>query len=209
MSPGVITRTTEALINGGPVITEVNRESWLNELASMIHPMFKGWGMKPYRLTCGWPCRGGLGRRRRVVGECHALESSKAGIHEIFISPTLEKPDMVAGTVCHEMAHVAAGIKAAHGKDFVKVCRAVGLTSGRATSVMPGPLLEKRLERILMKMGPYPHSAVMPALKPCKPRTSVSLTCPACPCRVTMGLKCFQEIGPPTCACGSEMELIM
>jgi hypothetical protein len=55
----------------------LNRESWLTELAKRVHPLYKGFAMAPYRLTCGWPCRMALGRRRRAIGECHALESSR------------------------------------------------------------------------------------------------------------------------------------
>jgi hypothetical protein len=179
------------------------REEWLSELAKCVHPAFKGFAMAPYRLTCGWPCRNGLGRRRRAVGECHARESSKGGIHEIFISPVLDEPLEVAGTVCHELAHVAAGIKAGHGKGFVKVARHVGLTRNRPTSAMPSAVLESRLRKILGPLGPYPHSAVLPALKPVKPRTSVKLTCPSCQCVVTIGILNLKSAGLPTCGCGT------
>jgi hypothetical protein len=188
-----------------PVLT-LNREAWLNELSKLIHPLFKGFTMRPYRLTCGWPCRGGLGRRRRVVGECHALESSRAGVHEIFVSPTLDKPTEVAGVVTHEMSHVAAGIEAGHGKGFVKVARHIGLTKGRPTSALPGPRLGEKLARFVHSLGTYPHDAVLPALKPCRPRTTVTLSCSGCPCKVVMGLKCYQEVGAPTCACGRKLE---
>src|SRR5262245_3291211 len=121
-----------------------NREGWLTEVASQVEPFFVGFKLDPYRVTCGWPSRNGLGRRMRRVGECHGSKSSKAGIHEIFISPLLDKPLEVAGTLCHELAHAAAGIDAAHGKDFVKVCKHVGLTRGKPTSVMPGERLNAR-----------------------------------------------------------------
>jgi hypothetical protein len=182
------------------------REEWLNELARLVHPLFRTFPMQPYRLTCGWPCRFALGRRRRAVGECHALESSKAGFHEIFISPVLEDPVEVAGTVCHEMAHVAAGIKAAHGKGFVKVCRHVGLTKGRPTSAGPGPRLEDHLRKLLGRLGTYPHTAVLPVLKPARPRTTVKLLCPACTCMCSMSLKWLAAAGPPCCGCGAIMQ---
>jgi hypothetical protein len=181
------------------------REEWLSELAKCVHPIFKGFAMAPYRLTCGWPCRNGLGRRRRTVGECHARESSKEGVHEIFISPVLDEPLEVAGTVCHELAHVAAGIKAGHGKGFVTGARHSGLTRNRPTSAMPSSILESRLRKMLESLGPYPHSAVLPALRmrPAKPRTSVKLTCPSCQCVVTIGISNLKSAGLPTCGCGT------
>jgi hypothetical protein len=182
----------------GPVVLKHQwREEWLNELARLVHPLFRTFPMKPYRLTCGWPCRFALGRRRRAVGECHALESSKAGFHEIFISPVLENPIEVAGTVCHEMGHVAAGIKAAHGKGFVKVCRHVGLTKGRPTSAAPGRRLEDHLRKVLDRLGAYPHTAVLPVLKPTRPCTTVKLLCPDCACACSMSLKWLAAAGPP------------
>lgn len=179
------------------------REEWLNELAKRVRPLFKGFAMAPYRLTCGWPCRMALGRRRRAIGECHALESSKAGVHEIFISPLLDRPVEVGGVVCHELAHVAAGIKDGHGKGFVKVCKHVGLTKNRPTSAAPGKILEDRLVKMVETLGAYPHSAVVPHLKPAKPRTSVKLVCPNCQCVVTMGLRHLTAAGLPTCGCGT------
>jgi hypothetical protein len=100
--------------SGGP--GKMNREAWLNELAKLAVPVFSGYQLKPYRLTCGWPSKGGMGRRSRRVGECHSLESSKGGVHEIFISPLIDESLEVGGTVLHELAHVAAGITAGHGK---------------------------------------------------------------------------------------------
>ncbi len=178
-----------------------NREAWLTELARVVEPLFKGFTMQPYRLTCGWPCRGATGKVR-AIGECHALQSSKGGVHEIFISPVIADPLQVAGVVCHELAHVAAGIEAQHGKGFVKVCRHVGLTSGKPKFVGPGPLLIQHLEKVMVPLGPYPHQVMELALKPAKPRSTLSLLCIKCGCKVTMSLKWLEEAGAPTCACG-------
>ena len=187
---------------------EVNREGWLTIVASKIEPVFKGFNITPYRVTCGWPCAKALGTKSRVVGECHAVESSKAGVHEIFISPLLETPLDVSGTLCHEMAHVAAGIKAGHKGAFVKVCRHVGLTKGKPTSVMPGEALSDKLQKIIDKLGPYPHSSLVPMLKKVNtnPKT-VHLECMECGCKITMTIKWAEEAGLPVCGCGGQMEV--
>jgi hypothetical protein len=140
--------------------------------------------------------QGGIARRRKVVGECHALESSKAGVHEIFISPALDQPLEVAGTVCHEMAHVAAGIKAGHGQGYRKVCKSVDLTKGSPTNASPGPVLTERLHRIVESLGDYPHMALVPVVKLVKrPKTAVTLACLNCGCRVRISLKWLDEVG--------------
>lgn len=183
----------------------MNREAWLTELAAQVQPMFKGFKIKPYRITCGWPCKEALGKKRRRVGECHAIESSKDGVHEIFISPLLDAPLEVAGTVCHELAHVVAGIPAGHGKGFRIVCKHVGLTTGRPASIMPGPALNERLQKIIDKQGAYPHKALVPLAKPAKAPSVVRLECCDCGCVVVISNKWLENSGSPTCGCGGFM----
>lgn len=179
----------------------MNREGWLTELAKKAEPLFKGFHLPDYRVTCGWPSRNAMGNKSRRIGECHGAKSSKGGVFELFISPTIEKPLEVAGVLCHELAHVAAGIEAAHGKFFVRVCKTVGLTKGKPTQVMPGADLNDKLQKLIDPLGSYPHSAIVPVLKPVKPSSTLSLECP-CGCRVSMGKKWANEVGYPVCACG-------
>lgn len=181
----------------------INREAWLTELAKLVEPCFAGIALKPYRLTCGWPCRNALGARQRRVGECHSAVTSKGGYHELFVSPLIEDPLEVAGVVAHEMAHVAAGVPAGHGRGFVKVCRHIGLTEGKPTTAMPGSDLKKKLKAMLRGLGPYPHSAIVPVVKPkLTKKTDVSLVCPECACKVRMSIKNLDRCGAPRCGCG-------
>lgn len=183
----------------------MNREQWLTELAKGIEPIFKGFRLAKYRLTCGWPCKQALSRRNRRIGECHGSQSSKDGTHEIFISPSIDDQLEVAGTVAHEMVHVVAGIEAQHKGKFLSVARHIGLTKGKPTSAMPGERLNDQIKKILEPLGAYPHSALVPVgkTKTSNP-SSVRLEC-ECGCRVTISRKMLEEYGPPTCACGGEM----
>jgi hypothetical protein len=184
-----------------------NREGWLTALAGSLRPLFKGWDLGRLRVTCGWPSHGALARHRRVVGQCFGPESSRSGVSELFVSPLLEDPAEVAGTLAHEMAHVAAGVKAGHGRGFVTVCDHVGLTAGRPTSVMPGRVLADHIGRLVEPLGPYPHEAMRPALKEAaKGPTATRLACPGCGCVVTISFKWLAAAGPPTCGCGVPME---
>lgn len=185
--------------------TVVNREQWLTLVAVKAEVLFKGFRLAKYRISCSWPCRNALGRKERRIGECHALESSVGGIHEIFISPLIDDPLEVAGVVCHEMAHVAAGIDAGHAGKFVKVCRHVGLTKNKPTQAMPGPDLSDRLQAVIGQVGSYPHSKMIPTVKEAKPSTSVRLKCEQCGCTVVMTLKWLIEAGHPVCGCGGQM----
>lgn len=185
----------------------LNREGWLTEAASLLAPLFPDeLRNKPFRVTCGWPSIQGLGAKFRRVGECHAIENSKAGVHELFISPVLDDPLDVAGTLAHELAHVAAGLKAAHGKEFVKICHYVGLTSGKPKSIMPGPLLNAKIKDLLKTLPEYPHKALVPTAKEKgKSAGSVGLICTdvGCGCRVSIARKWLDAIPSlPTCGCG-------
>jgi hypothetical protein len=181
------------------------REQWLTEVANQVEPVFKGFNLQPYRVTCGWPCRGGTGIRKRIVGQCFGIEASKGGVSELFISPTLDEPLEVAGTLCHEMAHIAAGVKAGHTGKFRVVCKHVGLTEGKPTSVMPGKFLEESLSKIIEKLGPYPHQRLVPTIRASnKPNNRVKLMC-ECGCFVVISRKWLDEAGPPTCGCGGTM----
>ncbi len=186
----------------------MNREAWLTEMAKQITPMFAGMRLAEYRVTCGWPCKNALGRGATRVGECHSPKSSKGAYHEIFISPLLDKPLEVAGTLTHELAHVAAGVEAAHGKKFVAVCKHVGLTKGKATQVMPGTYLDERLNRLIEQVGQYPHTALVPLMKTKEAKvTSLSLECVDCGCKASIGIKWVELSGLPVCGCGGEFSL--
>lgn len=185
----------------------MNREQWLTEVAGRIVDLYRERGVTvgAHRLTCGWPCRNALGKRVRRIGECHAVESSKAGLSELFISPSIDDPLQVAGTICHELIHVAVGVKQEHNSVFVEACRKVGLTKGRPTQVMPGKRLEPVLSRIVEAVGPYPHAALEPVgiKKPKKDSPLVKLVC-TCGCSFRVNSK-WLVVGMPACVCGAEM----
>lgn len=183
-------------------MSKLNRESWLTEMARQIEPVFRGFRVPSYRVTCGWPSISAISGRNQRIGECHGPKTSKAGVFELFISPVLEKPLDVAGTVAHEMCHVVAGIDAKHGKGFTRVAQHVGLTKGKPRSAGPGEKLAERLLKVAEGLGPYPHAAIVPTVKEKKPPTSVGLECSGCGCRVTISLKWLAEAGKPVCGCG-------
>lgn len=180
----------------------MNREAWLTELAKLSEPIFSGFKLAPYRVTCGWPVSGGVAMKKRTLGQCFCSTVSKGKVHEIFISPLLDDPAEVSGTLLHEMGHVAAGIPAGHGSRFVKVCRHVGLTKGKPTQAMPGETLAERLSKLYAPLGQYPHTAITPVLKMKKVSPKpVRMEC-VCGCKVSMTAKDAGEFPLPTCGCG-------
>jgi hypothetical protein len=171
----------------------------------MVRPIFSAYRLKPFRLTCGWPVTKGLSRKQRRIGECH-FPKAVNGFHDIFISPLLDDSVDVAGVVCHELAHVAAGFDAGHGPKFVKVCKHVGLTKNKPISADPGEHLKARLVKIVGQLGPYPHTKIVPLTKPVKPKKEITVQCPDCGCKVRISVKWLAAAGSPVCgSCDTPM----
>lgn len=140
-----------------------NREAWLGELAYSLEGLVQGVtgkAMPKYRISVGFPSRGAMSQKKRVIGQCWDGLVSASGHSELFISPLLENPMTVAGTVIHEMIHANVGCNFGHGKEFSQVAKAVGL-DGKPTATVPGEQFIKIADPILNKLGPYPHTALV------------------------------------------------
>lgn len=70
---------------------EALREDWLSQLARRMESTIAdraGIEFPPYRVTCGFPSKGGeLGKKTRVRGQCWSASASDDQHAEIFISP--------------------------------------------------------------------------------------------------------------------------
>lgn len=193
-----------------PIERDRNREGWLTEAGGYVEGLFNGIKVGPYRVTCGWPSRNATGMRRRFVGQCH-YPLEQGGYHELFISPLLDDPGDVLGTLAHEIVHVVAGNGAGHGPGFVRFARHVGLTKGHPASAEPGPDLAERLKRLAERLGPYPHTALKLRTRPAaaKKLRTVEFKCGAGH-KVKMSVYDFSncECVAPTCGCGEPFALL-
>lgn len=190
------------------------REAWLMEAASLMHPWLveAGAGPRPkYRISVGWPLGGratpkkGGGSHR--IGECFSPGSSKDGTSEIFISPLLEEPTLVLGTLLHELVHAYVGVKARHGPMFRKPAVALGL-EGKMTATVVGAALMPKLVTMAAKIGEFPHKGMTVGENPLKPKQTtrmLKVECPACGYTLRTSAK-WIEVGLPTCVCGTKME---
>lgn len=159
----------------------MNREQWLNDLATELAPKFEAYGSPlptSLRLACGFPSKGG---RAKVIGECHYPENSDGQYTEIFIRPDRCEPLEVGAIVLHELCHAALGPGFGHGKEFKKIATAKGLV-GKMRSTEAGPQAIELLTPIIEKIGPYPHHRLNLSFQP---RAQAShphrnLNCPEC-----------------------------
>lgn len=184
-----------------------NREQWLTEMAVRIANDFDRVGHRldlgRIRLTCGFPSKGALARRRRVIGQCWSPSASADGTTEVLISPTIADSLVVAATLVHELVHAAVGNAAGHGPLFREVAVQLGL-AGKMTATVAGPELTQRLNALIADLGPYPHAVLDWERGPAKKQSTrlLKIRCPNCGyvARVT---QVWVAVGLPTCPCGS------
>jgi hypothetical protein len=145
--------------------------------------------------------------KKQTLGQCFDSKVSTGEVHELFITPLLDKPLEVAGVVLHEMTHVAAGVDAGHKGRFIRIAQQVGLTKGKPVHALPGERLSEYLQKLIEQLGPYPHTALKPILKSKKTKSKdVTLACEDCTCKVRITAKWLDESGVPTCGCGGLFE---
>lgn len=181
----------------------MNREAWLEAAVEKLRPIFlgKGYTVKELRVSVGWPSSGGLGTRKRAIGECWAGSTAADGKPQIFISPLLDEPTAPMGvlaTLIHEVVHVVAGPEAKHGPKFAKIAHNMGL-EGKPTSTSAGEELIERLKLIVTDLGAFPHSKLVPT-KERKPQTTRmrKCECETCGFMVRMTQK-WADVGMPIC----------
>lgn len=137
------------------------REAWLQAAASFLfdHIAEYGYACAEVRVSCGWPVRGGVARRRTVIGQCFPPSMCADGKQQIFISPRLADSVEVLGTLLHELLHASFSCDYGHGKWFSQAARKVGL-AGPPTATVVGDALRPVLVSYVERVGSYPHAAI-------------------------------------------------
>ena len=187
------------------------REEWLMAGLEMIRPIFAEVGQKvpaKIRVSCGFPSKGALANRKRRIGECWSDKASAGKVFEIFISPVLNKPSEVLGTLVYEVVHAVVGLECGHKAPFKKVALAVGLT-GKMTATEEGPELKERINGWAEKLGGYPHDQLdkMVTLKKAPDKCRLlKAECPKCGYIIRVTKKWAVEAGLPICPCGGYFE---
>lgn len=148
----------------------INRETWLNELAKLMEPRFEelGYPLPKFRVAVGWTS---AGRSAAVAGECWHSSASADATFEILIAPLRDDSMAIAGTLAHELTHAAVGFEHKHGGAFAKVVLALGLTRPVTHSGV-GPAFIEWAQPFIDQLGPIPHAKIVldPAMRPARPR---------------------------------------
>lgn len=182
----------------------LNREAWLQAAIEDLRPLFRGHGYElgQVHVSVGWPSSGGLGNRKRTIGQCWCGTTSEDGKPHVFISPLLtgdpKDPMGALATLVHELVHVVVGTEAKHGPKFAKCATKLGL-AGKPTSTHAGDDLIARLVQLAEKLGPFPHSKLTPTEKQKKQTTRMhKCECGICGFTVRLSKK-WAEVGAPIC----------
>jgi hypothetical protein len=185
----------------------MTREEWLGRMVDAMRPMFTGAKVTDkVRVTCGWPSRSGLGRRKRRIGECWPVDASADKTVEIFISPYLGTALEAAETLAHELVHATGAMS--HQGDFVKIAKTIGLEKPWK-STHAGPALVERLNALIKEVGEYPHARLDSTKIGRKTQTTrlLKVKCPGCGYTIRTTARWIEQ-GLPTCPCGEEMEAV-
>ncbi len=185
------------------------REQWLQAAISRLRPAYPKVGLtlpQTLHVSVGFPSTRALSARNRRIGECWTPRASRDGNPHVFISPLIEEGREVLAILVHELIH-ASGI-ANHRKDFARPATSLGLT-GKMTCTTAGPELTERLNALLTKLGPYPHSAISALDRPTKKQGTrlLKAQCEDCEAIIRLTAKVVEDPGLPTCACGGEFYL--
>jgi len=183
------------------------REEWLMNCLAILRGDFLANGHvvpEKIRVSCSWPSKGALAKKKRI-GEAWSSDNSNDQTFEIFISPVLDNGPAVLATLVHEIVHCVVGLSNKHNKVFSHCAKSMGL-EGKVTATKTGESLQHRLEDIVSQIGKYPHAELHAVIKD-KPQSTryLKIKCAACGCVARMTRKWLEQVGLPTCGCGSLM----
>lgn len=195
------------LVDSTPLVLTL-REDWLTQLLDRsVRDHFQRAGYKVpenVRVTCGFPSRSGLSKKRRAIGECWDSDMSEDGNFQISVSPVLSDPVKVAGVIVHEVVHAVVGLKCQHKGPFSKCATAVGLTKPW-TATGETDELKASIREWIELLGPYPHGALTPKTKSREVGRMLLLQC-ECGLKIRTTQKWIDEYGPEwPCPCGSKL----
>jgi hypothetical protein len=159
------------------------REEWLARFTELARPHFKKAGHalpKKVRCSVGFPSKGA---RAKSIGECWSAGSTKDGVCEIFIRPSLQDDgSRIADVLTHELCHAALGHEEGHGKNFKYLATSLGLT-GKMTATVAGEGWHAWADPIVKELGKFPGAALDGILAGGKKKQTtrmIKLVCTSC-----------------------------
>lgn len=182
----------------------MTREQWLLAAIDRLRPDFERAGEpipEVVRVSVGFP-KGS----RTAIGQCWSPETVDDKTPAIFISPVLVEPVAVLKTLTHELVHAVGRMN--HGADFGGLAGKVGLVRPWKHSTLSeeGSV---RVNALAEELGPYDHAGINLAGRTVAKQTTRMLKaeCEADGYTVRLTRKWIDDLGLPTCPCGTELVL--
>lgn len=179
------------------------REAWLEYAIDHLRSVFEDAGYSipaNVRVSVGFPYSG----KNKMAGECWDTKCSADNAYEVFISPKTANPAVVLSTLAHEIVHTIVGPGKGHKKVFKQCAAAIGL-EGKITATYAGEELAEKLHAISIKLGPYPHGALLPVQKEKQTTRLLKLECKECGCVIRTTQKWLDEYPQDwPCPCGGK-----
>lgn len=189
-------------------MTTTNREAWLTKAIKPVSKLIlkEAELVVPETVQASVSFPGGKSFHK-VVGQCWA-QAAGNGTTQVFVSPLITDPGEVLAILTHELIHAADDNKSKHAGAFRRAWRSVGF-EGKPTASTPGKKLAAGLADIAARLGEYPHKGISPGLGTVNKQTTrmLKVECQneACGAIARMTRKWLDDVGAPTCACGTEM----
>ena len=159
------------------------REEWLVAATQKLQKQeFKPIGLEvpsDVKVSCSFPSSGGLGRRKRTIGQCFSRSCSDAKVNEVFISPIEDDAVEVMGTLVHELIHAIDDCANGHKKPFRDMAVLVGL-EGKMTATTSGEVLIGKLKNIFDELGAYPHQKIDASQRKKQTTRMIKYECDCC-----------------------------
>ena len=138
------------------------REEYLQAFISEVRPMFDLYGQplpSNVRITCGFPLNA---KRSKALSDLFPTDNSRDNHWEIFISPEVADPKMVAELTIHELCRTTAGAFS-RGVTFQKIADSMGLVPHptKGYKLTSGSLqFLSMYGAIIESLDKYPHAEV-------------------------------------------------
>lgn len=191
------------------------REQWLMLASAHIGVVLAeqaGLKLETFRVTCGWPSKGGRGKAKKVLGEAWHRTASADGTAEVFITPLEDDLRRVVAILAHELIHTCLPAGTGHGAPFVAAAKAVGFAAP-FTQLNPTDALWVWADKIIAALPGYPHARIVDGVAEGAPKKQgtrmLKVECrqeiegeagvEACGYTVRMTRKWIDEVGCPIC----------
>ena len=169
--------------------SKLSREDYLIKASDIMRDYLfkpKGYKVPKVELSVSWATSGNRARNKsgQTLGMCFNKASSKKGINQIIITPSLDG-ETIKGTLrildvlAHELVHAVDDLKSGHKKAFKDCATAIGLIGQMRSTKASKELNEWLRKNIVDKLGKFPHAEVTLSGKKQTTR-NIKVSCDCC-----------------------------